>query len=644
MRVVGLVLATGLVSRGAFGLACRLRLGRRVDVLLAGATLATFQVVVTVLFAGLVVRRLSPWVLSGSALAVSGPLVWLTRHELRPGQWVHAIRQLRVRRIWMVVRGHPWASVLAIAALGQLLWRAVISYAVPPYGWDALWYHLTTVATWVTAGRITFVPYGLWSNIFPADAEVITAWVATFTHTSVGLTGMQLPFGVLGALAVMSLARTVGVSRSGAVGAGSLFFLTPVVLTQTTSNYVDLTAAALVLTALAFALRLVTVGNDDSGLRWRLAMLCGIAGGLAIGTKTTSVAYVGLIGVVLAVSSLRVQGRELSRSVWTLGAFAVPVLLLGGFWYARIWAHYGSPVHPFAVKLGSVHLFDGPAKASTYIEKPPPRLGGSVLVQPLRSWWYDLVTWRWRPGSGQYTYDQRIGGFGPVWLLLEVPLYAGLAWIAARRRNGLLLLLVLLPLVGFALQPYRWWTRFTMPLLAPGVIALVLGVEKISRQMVRRLLLCFSGGLVVMSAALASLHLVMLPGTELRAKDIAHRALHPSLAARSSIPADQWLEGLGRDESIAVECDPYAQEFYFPLFGSHLSHRLVPISSTDPDSLISDLRASRTSVLVAIRGSYIDRWAEADPHHFKRLGEPPPTGVIRKPTLSRAYRFEASVN
>jgi hypothetical protein len=637
MREVGLVLASGLVVWGALGVACRLRLGRRVDVLLAAATLATLQVVVTVLFAGLVIGRLSPWVLLGCTVVVSGPLVWLFRADRVVTGWVGAVRGVRVGGLWRVVRAHLWASILGLGAVGQVLWRAVISYAVPPYGWDALWYHLTTVATWVTAGQITFVPYGLWSNIFPANGEVVTTWVATFTHSSVGLTGIQLPFGVLGALAVMSLARTVGVSRSGAVAAGSLFFLTPIVLAQTTSNYVDLTGAALVLVTLAFGLRFVAVGRDDSGLGWRLALLCGIAGGLAIGTKTTSIAYVGLIGVVVAVIALRTR-QEVSHRLWTLGAFVGPAVILGGFWFVRIWVHYGNPVYPFAVNIGPVHLFDGPARASEFVETAPTQLGGSVLIQPLRAWWHDVVYWH----ADQYIYDQRNGGFGAVWLLLDVPVGAVLTWIAVRRRNVLYLLLVFIPVLGFAVEPYRWWTRFSIPLLAPGVIALPLAIEQLSRQVTRRVLTWLSTGLVALTAVLASVHLVTETGNTLQLHDIVHRALHPSLAAddgRNFMPADAWLDTLGRNQLIAVERHPYDEEFYFPVFGGRLSHRLLPIDPTDPAALIHDLQTSRVSVVVALVGSNIDRWAAADTRHFTLLGQTLPASDIGAHTFGRAYRF-----
>src|ERR1700733_9601314 len=108
MREVGLVLASGLVVWGASGMACRMRLGRRVDGLLAAATLATLQVVATVLFAGLVLGRLSPWVLLGCTVVVSGPLVWANRAEVGIARWRTVLRDVSVGRLLGLARDHLW--------------------------------------------------------------------------------------------------------------------------------------------------------------------------------------------------------------------------------------------------------------------------------------------------------------------------------------------------------------------------------------------------------------------------------------------------------------------------------------------------------------------------------------------------------
>ena len=53
---------------------------------LATATLATLQVVLTVLFAGLVVRNLSAWTLLGTTVVVSAPVAWFTRDDVHPAR------------------------------------------------------------------------------------------------------------------------------------------------------------------------------------------------------------------------------------------------------------------------------------------------------------------------------------------------------------------------------------------------------------------------------------------------------------------------------------------------------------------------------------------------------------------------------
>jgi hypothetical protein len=638
MREVGLVLASGLVVWGASGMACRMRLGRRVDGLLAAATLATLQVVATVLFAGLVLGRLSPWVLLGCTVVVSGPLVWANRAEVGIARWRTVLPDVSVGPLWRLARDHPWASILAVGALGQLLWRALISYALPPYGWDALWYHLTTVATWVTTGRITFVPFNLVSNAYPANGEVLTTWVAAFTHSSVGLTGMQLPFGVLGALAVMSLARTVGVSRSGAVAAGSLFFLTPIVLAQTTSNYVDLTGAALVLVALAFGLRFVAVGANESAWRWRLALLCGIAGGLAIGTKTTSIAYVGLIGVALTVVVLRSQ-ETLRRRLRLLGLLAGPVVILGGFWFVRLWVRDANPVYPFALNVGSVRLFAGPAAVSQFITTPPRQVGGSPLTQPWRSWAYDLAPWklfdRWT-----YAYDSPVGGFGAVWLLLDVPACVALTWIAARRRDAVFLLLVLIPVVAFIVEPYRWWTRFSIALLAPGVIALAKAVEQIRGQALRRLIASVVVVLVAGSALLSMWRVETRTGATLSAHQVLRLAVRgPSArtAGRTFMPQVRWVDNVAPGTIVAVEERPLLTTYLFPIFGSSFDLHLVPVLATTEAELLHTLAASHAQILAPLPGGELEQIAEKDPRHFQPLAVPRVPGQRR--IYAAAYRI-----
>ena len=296
-----------LVFAGSYAATKALGLRRATDLALGTAVLAMFQVVATVLAAaGLMLRRLHPAVLIATTVPISGALIGLCRRHLpnltNLRRLLSRLRAVRPANVCRLVRARPWESALTLVAIGELGWRTLIAYALPPYGWDALWYHLTTVASWVTTERIGTVPFALLSNIFPSNFEAVGAWMVTFTHTTTGLTGLELPFALLGAAAVMSLARTFGIARAGAVAAGSIFFLTPVVLLNTTSNYTDLAAASLVLVALALALRAIADLRADPQARTTapLLLLAGIAGGLAIGTKSTAVCCIGVLSLVLS--------------------------------------------------------------------------------------------------------------------------------------------------------------------------------------------------------------------------------------------------------------------------------------------------------------------------------------------------------
>ena len=86
----------------------------------------------------------------------------------------------------------------------------------------------------------------------------------------------------------------------------------------------------------------------------------------------------------------------------------------------------------------------------------------------LASWAATCRPWR----HGSYEYQQRSGGLGPLWAWLGAPLLLpGLLLLWRRRRTALVTLLPVLAVL--LVQPYRWWARFTLPLAAVGVLAVL---------------------------------------------------------------------------------------------------------------------------------------------------------------------------
>lgn len=101
------------------------------------------------------------------------------------------------------------AGFAAVSALrfGFLIW------ALPPFVWDSLTYHLTNVAYWIQAGRIELFETSVVRIFTPADYEVLATWFAVFLHHDVVIEAAGLSGYALAVLAVYASARTLGASR-----------------------------------------------------------------------------------------------------------------------------------------------------------------------------------------------------------------------------------------------------------------------------------------------------------------------------------------------------------------------------------------------------------------------------------------------
>src|ERR1700704_1399208 len=116
----------------------------------------------------------------------------------------------------------------------------------------------------------------------------------------------------MGAAATLGFARVAGVRRPAAIAAGALFALSPIVLTQASSNYVDLGVAVLFLVGIYFALRAprgAAGGSPDADRAWSptCLVLAGCAGGLAVGAKPVGpiLGFVTLLCLVIGAGGSR---------------------------------------------------------------------------------------------------------------------------------------------------------------------------------------------------------------------------------------------------------------------------------------------------------------------------------------------------
>jgi hypothetical protein len=555
------LVASALIAIGAVGLTVLVRPRSALDAGVVGGIMAAAQITGIGLIAGIAGRfergtvvALAALVAVGAALAARGSVGDLPR-PARPS-----------------LRRHPWAAAIVALAAIALAWRLAIAVILPPYAFDALTYHLTIVASWIQAGDIAPTSLSLCCARYPGNADLLLAWPALLLGSDALVNTVQLWFAVLGGLATAGLARTAGAPRAGAAAAGGLFVLTPVVLAQASTGYADVLIGATALGGLHLLVRFHVTGQA------RLLVPAGLAIGLVLGTKGTGVVWgvvlLGLGAVLLGRASL--MGRLPPRRAAAAGAALVSgAVALGGFWYARNWIDTGNPLYPFAVDVAGVEIFAGPLRVGEVLTVPDAGAGQPWPVAAVRSWAADLTFWR----HGAYDYQQRSGGLGPLWPWLGLPLLLPVTALLARRRQPVLIAFVAIAVV-LLIQPYRWWSRFTLGLAAAGALAVVLAGMWAPRRWMRDGIRAGALVLAACGAVLASYEIDPAGRAQpLPAADVIRLAGEPAQArtvGRLFFPEYRFLEEVEDDATIVVDLRAEAVRFVSPLFGPRWRRRVLP--------------------------------------------------------------------
>jgi hypothetical protein len=180
----------------------------------------------------------------------------------------------------------------------------------------------------------------------------------------------------------------------------------------------------------------------------------------------------------------------------------------------------------------------------------------------------------------------------------------------AAKRNLPLLLSFFVPLVViFAVQPYRWWSRFTMELLAAGAIAFFSVTESLPRRIASwarwtAVVLVLAG----MSYSTPTKSVLSRIG---QASD--DRSIGDVVA-----PWFEWVDDARPGARIAVDATapwvgaPPDIWFFYPLFGPRFENEVVPLP-TEPRAWTRPELAAREIdyVVVGAHGRYL-RWAKAE--------------------------------
>jgi hypothetical protein len=303
-----------------------------------------------------------------------------------------------------------------------------------------------------------------------------------------------------------ALCEACGVRRVLARGAAALFVLAPMTLLNAPSGYVDAAFAGATVALLCTSALWLLAEQPDA---W-LAAATGMSGAHVLALKGTGIAFAVCVAMcmsaVLALRWFRARAagtpfvsRALVRSLVLMKLCALP----GVFWIARNVVMTGNPLWPVEIKLAGHVVFAGVASMDEVLStasNTPPQL--ATLGEAAR------VVRVWLQMNGPAAdFDERLAGLGFAWPLFALPALIACMWAFARQRavwavnapalrggaspQARALLLVLAMTAGcFALQPLRWWPRYTLWLWGAGALALALQGEALARAGRRRGLAC----------------------------------------------------------------------------------------------------------------------------------------------------------
>ena len=236
-------------------------------------------------------------------------------------------------------------------ALGPLIISMLFSLVRPPDGGDAISYHASLATFLWRDGNLTaFLDRApmTWALAYPASAELWYGLLGIAGGEGLADLG-QLPFALLGALAVAVFARRLGFGRGAAYLAGAAFLLAPTVIMQSTTQANDIAGSALLMASIALACAPVA-----SWTTTRFVWL-GLGLGLVVTTKLALLPYA--FGLTLFVIGAAWRSSHLNRKSKTrpmalrLLLAGLMFLLVAGPWWLRNIGRYGNPIYPVAIPL-----------------------------------------------------------------------------------------------------------------------------------------------------------------------------------------------------------------------------------------------------------------------------------------------------
>lgn len=529
-------------------------------------------------------------------------------------------------RIFRLIISDRVLLVILCLLFASACWMIFFGYLFPSYAWDSLWYHLPMVGYIMQSGTIqeTYTPWFIdqFINIFPKNIELFFLWNTIFLKSDVIVDLSQLLFAVMGVLTIYSIALKLKVGEKYALYSSFLFFFTPIMILQSTTNYVDVAISVLFLISVNFLISSADGDERDAFFRRWPLLLSGISAGILLGSKGSGPLFIAILSLAVlckifiqqfSLSSFSEKIGVIRQSVGNyLKLFLLPAIMFGSYWYIKNWVLYGNPVYPMEISIANVTIFKG--LYGGIIDPSPEVLN---KLSPLKK-----LIYVWEERVKYYLYDSRFSGFGPLWLILFLPAILFSTTLSIKRRESNFFFMGIILIITFILYPRNWNTRYVIFIVGLGAISFGMMLEYFRKweNVLKFLALMLAGYTALVSNSPCVTpekikEFLSLPAEE---RTIArHAPFNIDIHARQEYGYWIWIQkNVSAEETLAYTFEPL---FHSPLWNDGFSSKIVSIKSDTYSEWLKALKEKNVTYILVRTKSAEDEWISKEDEAIKNL-------------------------
>lgn len=348
------------------------------------------------------------------------------------------------------------------------------------YSFDGNYYHLPGIIDYMQNKQICTTNNTLWNNVYPLNIELLNLFFILFSKSILLVRIPQIIFSLIGMTVVYSLMRELNFKKDTAFKSSMLYFVSPFILSQITTTYLDGILITLFLTLIYYLLKYIKYNNLNDEIMYFLVL------SIFIGTKGTCLIYsviTTIVYVLYKLFNLYKKKEKLSKLILKWSIFFIIVIFIGCNWTLKNIIEFGNPIYPF--KFISIQGID--AKIDIGEENEPLSIREKNYFEKIIISWIGLESGDVIPNETSLiqnlikTYDSRIGGLGLGWTFVLLPCILVSIFLIIRKKYKLSIyeiMIISILTISFFMAPANWWGRYVGYIVMIGFIAYGI-IEKI---------------------------------------------------------------------------------------------------------------------------------------------------------------------